>query len=38
MFAGPGKHPQTAHTGLQKSFQQEGAFMQHVNPDIGTAF
>ena len=32
------KHPQSAYAGLQKSLQQEWAFVQHVNPGIGNAF
>ena len=31
-------HLQTAYTGLQKSLQQEWAFVQHVTPGIGMAF
>ena len=29
------KHPQSAYAGLQKSLQQEWAFLQQVTPDIG---
>ena len=32
------KHPQSAYVGLQKSLQQEWAFMQRVTPGIGDAF
>ena len=32
------KHPQSAYSGLQKSLQQEWAFIQRVNPGIGDAF
>ena len=32
------KHPQSAYVGLQKSLQQEWAFMQRVTPVIGDAF
>ena len=32
------KHPQSAYDGLQKSLQQEWAFVQRVNPGIGKAF
>ena len=32
------RHPQTAHVGLQKSLQQDWAFVQRVTPDIGMAF
>ena len=32
------KHPQSAYAGLQKSLQQEWAFMQRVTPGIGDTF
>ena len=32
------KHPQPAYSGLQKSLQQEWAFVQQVTPGIGDAF
>ena len=32
------KHPQSAYTGLQKTLQQERAFLQQITPDIGDAF
>ena len=32
------KHPQSAYAGLQKSFQQEWAFVQRVTPGVGGAF
>ena len=32
------KHPQSAYAGLQKSFQQEWAFVQQVAPGIGEEF
>ena len=32
------KHPQSAYTGIQKSLQQEWAFVQRVTPSIGDAF
>ena len=32
------KHPQSAYAGLQKSLQQEWAFMQRVAPGVGDAF
>ena len=32
------KHPQSAYARLQKSLQQEWAFMQRVTPGIGNAF
>ena len=32
------KHPQSAYAGLQKSIQQEWAFVQRVTPGIGDAF
>ena len=32
------KHPQSAYAGLQKSLQQEWAFMQQVTPGIGDEF
>ena len=32
------KHPQTAYAGLQKSFQQDWAFVQRVTPNIGNTF
>ena len=32
------KHRQSAYTGLQKSLQQEWAFLQQVTPGIGDAF
>ena len=32
------KHPQCAYSGLQKSLQQEWAFVQRVTPGIGNAF
>ena len=32
------KHPQTPYAGLQKSLQQECAFMKRITPDIGMAF
>ena len=31
-------HPQTSYSGLQKSLQQEWAFVQRVTPDTGIAF
>ena len=33
----PRPHPQTSYSGLQKSLQQEWAFVQRVTPDIGMA-
>ena len=32
------KHPQSAYAGLQKSFQQEWAFVQRVTPGISNPF
>ena len=32
------KHPQSAYAGLQKSLQQEWAFVQRVTPGISNAF
>ena len=32
------KHPQSAYAGLQKSLQQEWAFVQQVTPGIGDQF
>ena len=32
------KHPQSAYAGLQKSLQQEWAFLQRVTPGIDNAF
>ena len=32
------KHPQSAYTGLQKSLQQEWAFVQRVTPGVGETF
>ena len=32
------KHPQSAYAGLQKSLQQELAFVQRVTPGVGDAF
>ena len=32
------KHPQSAYAGLQKSLQQEWAFVQWVTPGISNAF
>ena len=32
------KHPQSAYARLQKSFQQEWAFVQQVTPGIGEEF
>ena len=32
------KHPQSAYTGLQKSLQQEWAFVKRVTPGVGNAF
>ena len=32
------KHPQSAYAGLQKSLQQELAFVQRVTPGVGEAF
>ena len=32
------KHPQSAYAGLQKSLQQEWAFVQQVTPGISNAF
>ena len=32
------RHPQTPYASLQKSLQQEWAFVKHVTPDIGMAF
>ena len=33
-----GIHPKTAYTGLHKFLQKVWDFVQHVSPDIGTAF
>ena len=32
------KHPQSAYAGLQKSLQQEWAFVQRVTPGVREAF
>ena len=32
------KHPQPAYSGLQKSLQQEWAFVQRVTPRVGDSF
>ena len=32
------KHPQSAYAGLQKSLQQELAFLQRVTPGVGDFF
>ena len=32
------KHPQSAYAGLQKSLQQEWAFVQQVTPGVGDSF
>ena len=32
------KHPQSAYAGLQKSLQQEWAFVERVTPGIGNEF
>ena len=32
------KHPQSAYAGLQKSLQQEWAFVQRVTPGTGEEF
>ena len=32
------KHPQSAYAGLQKSLQQEWAFVQQVTPGVGDYF
>ena len=32
------KHPQSAYAGLQKSLQQEWAFVQWVTPGVGDSF
>ena len=32
------KHPQSAYAGLEKSLQQEWAFLQRVTPGVGDAF
>ena len=32
------KHPQCAYAGLQKSLQQEWAFVQRITPEISNAF
>ena len=32
------KHPQSAYAGLQKSLQQEWAFVQRVTPGVGESF
>ena len=32
------KHPQSAYTGLQKSLQQEWAFLKRVTPGVGEEF
>ena len=38
LFGVAQKHPQSAYAGLQKSLQQEWAFVQRVTPGVGNSF